>query len=183
MKIIFYFLVLIGCDISTSYSMDFWDKRELENIIEDKLLQDRITREIEQDIEFGNRIPQYTKPPPSPIKYFGKTSDGVLYGIFLNSIKIHKSGKYFLEFSESKFPRYSGKITYFGRQRGYVINCENNEFRVTGSRYYDASDTIILINPSAPKFEDSIVERFPNSSFYKITPKTIFDSYKKFICN
>lgn len=175
MKKLFLFLFFVS---QNSYSLSFDEKLQIDMMLQDKIMEGQIIREIE-----SNRSFQPTPSKPK-MKYFGSSSDGVRYSIYLESIRIHKSGtgKFFKELSESKFPRYDGKITYFSSDTGYHLVCEKKEIRKTSVMYFDVNELPIRVSPG--KTPDEYFVKKSNSSFEQVSiNKTHLENmYMKFIC-
>lgn len=78
----FSFLILLLCVCYPCYSLSFGDQLEIGNIIEDKLTDDRLMRDLDRDIRELERdtysngyIQPYAYPTPSKRKSFGKDTD------------------------------------------------------------------------------------------------------------
>ena len=148
---------------------------------------DRDIRELERETYSNGYIQPYAYPATSKRKSFGKDTTGIEHSIFLKSIEVDKSGrgKHFVEFTESDFPRYNAKTTYFISHIGYTIDCDTREIRVTGERFFDVNGQAILVNLQGKSLRERTTLKYSNSLFAKI-PKdknNFYNIYMKYVCH
>lgn len=168
-----------------SHSIDLWDPLDrmmLENIVEDAVRDNQMYAPSPLD------IPGYAPPvqPVNKLKYFGVDKKDIKHSIFLESIHISKSGKgiMFYEGTESDFPRYEDRVTFFNAITGLNIDCDSKQIRVIGRRFYDINMSPIILNPKGRTNIEQFVKKY-SSNFEKISANnnSFNNMYMKFICH
>ena len=169
---------------SRSYSLDLWDPMDrmmLEGIVEDAILDSQIYN-LPAPSSYGY-VPEIK--PQRVSKKFGKSTDGIDFSIYLDTIKVDQSGRGigFVVASVSDFPRYEDKVAYFGNATKYVIDCDLKEISAKARIFFTADNSQIIINPKGKTNKEKYVVKY-TLNFRKISNnKNSFENmYMKFIC-
>jgi hypothetical protein len=180
-KILFSLFLLLSLPSYSLDLMDPFDRMMFENLVQDAVIDAQI---------YDHSLPDsygYAPPlqPKNKLKFFGKDQKGIKYSIFLESIQISKSGRgiSFYEGTESDFPRYEDKVTFFTTISGINIDCDSKEMRFIGRRFYDVNMMPIILNPKGKTNIEQFVKKY-NFGFEKIpnNKNNFANMYMKFIC-
>jgi len=169
---------------TASYSLDLWDPMDrmmLEGIVEDAILDSQMYN-LPVPPSYGY-VPE--NKPQRVSKKFGKSTDGVDFSIYLETITVDKSGRGigFVVASVSEFPRYENKVAYFGNATKYIIDCDSKEISAKARMFFNADNSQILLDPKGKTNKEKYVVKY-NLNFRKISnDKNTFENmYMKFIC-